>query len=265
MATTTNYSWATPEDTDLVKDGAAAIRTLGSSADTTVKNLNPGTTAGDIDYYTSSTAKNRVAIGSNGQVLTVAAGVPSWATPATAGAFTLITPTSTANSGGTVTTSGAAVTASGVNSVSLNGIFSATYEDYLIVIDNITGNTTDDFALRFRASGTDNTGATNYKYCILYGTDAGVAGAAGSAGISYAFAFEVTNVANASLGTVINVWNPFNAATITSFASTHRRTAGSGLTTGRTVAIGSFDGITFTDAALGRTFSGTIRVYGYSK
>jgi len=36
MATTTNYSWATPDDTDLVKDGAAAIRTLGSSIDSTV-------------------------------------------------------------------------------------------------------------------------------------------------------------------------------------------------------------------------------------
>ena len=36
MATTTNYGWATPNDTDLVKDGASAIRTLGSSIDTTV-------------------------------------------------------------------------------------------------------------------------------------------------------------------------------------------------------------------------------------
>jgi hypothetical protein len=87
MATTTNYSWATPEDTDLVKDGAAAIRTLGSSADTTVKNLNPGTTAGDIDYYTSSTAKARIAIGTAGQVLQVNAGAtaPEWATPAAGG------------------------------------------------------------------------------------------------------------------------------------------------------------------------------------
>jgi hypothetical protein len=34
MATTTNYGWTTPDDTDLVKDGAAAIRTLGSSIDT---------------------------------------------------------------------------------------------------------------------------------------------------------------------------------------------------------------------------------------
>ena len=84
MPNTTNYNWATPADTDLVKDGAAAIRTLGSSADTTVKNLNPGTTAGDIDYYTSSTAKARIAIGTAGQVLQVNAGAtaPEWAAPA---------------------------------------------------------------------------------------------------------------------------------------------------------------------------------------
>lgn len=36
MATTTNYAWETPDDSDLVKDGAAAIRTLGSEIDTTV-------------------------------------------------------------------------------------------------------------------------------------------------------------------------------------------------------------------------------------
>jgi hypothetical protein len=29
MATTTNFDWETPDDTDLVKDGAAAMRTLG--------------------------------------------------------------------------------------------------------------------------------------------------------------------------------------------------------------------------------------------
>jgi hypothetical protein len=36
MASTTNYSWSTPDDTALVKDGASAIRTLGSSVDTTL-------------------------------------------------------------------------------------------------------------------------------------------------------------------------------------------------------------------------------------
>lgn len=82
MPTTSNYGWTTPADTDLVKDGAAAIRTLGNSVDTTTKNLNPETTLGDISYRSSTSNTNtRLPIGSTGQVLTVAAGVPSWATP----------------------------------------------------------------------------------------------------------------------------------------------------------------------------------------
>jgi hypothetical protein len=82
MANTTNYNWETPDDTDLVKDGAAAIRTLGNSIDTTTKALNPETTLGDISYRSSTSNTNtRLAIGSAGQVLTVAAGVPSWASP----------------------------------------------------------------------------------------------------------------------------------------------------------------------------------------
>jgi hypothetical protein len=36
MATTTNYSWSTPDNTSYVKDGASSIRTLGSSVDTTL-------------------------------------------------------------------------------------------------------------------------------------------------------------------------------------------------------------------------------------
>jgi len=83
MATTTNYSWETPDDTDLVKDGAAAIRTLGSSIDTTTKALNPSTTLGDIEYRSSTANTNtRLPIGTNGQVLAVVGGVPAWATTA---------------------------------------------------------------------------------------------------------------------------------------------------------------------------------------
>jgi hypothetical protein len=90
MATTTNYGWTTPDDTALVKDGAAAIRTLGSSVDTTTKNLNPSTTLGDIEYRSATANTNtRLAIGTTGQVLTVSGGVPAWAT-SSAGGMTLI-------------------------------------------------------------------------------------------------------------------------------------------------------------------------------
>jgi len=83
MASTTNYNWSTPDDTALVKDGAAAIRTLGSSIDTTTKALNPSTTLGDIEYRSSTANTNtRLPIGTTGQVLAVVGGVPAWATTA---------------------------------------------------------------------------------------------------------------------------------------------------------------------------------------
>jgi hypothetical protein len=85
MATTTNYGWTTPDDTALVKDGASAIRTLGSSVDTTTKALNPSTTLGDIEYRSSTANTNtRLGIGTTGQVLAVSGGVPAWSTPASA-------------------------------------------------------------------------------------------------------------------------------------------------------------------------------------
>ena len=88
MATTTNYGWTTPDDTALVKDGAAAIRTLGSSVDTTTKNLNPETTLGDIAYRSSTANVNtRLALGTANQQLRVNAGAtaPEWFTPAAGG------------------------------------------------------------------------------------------------------------------------------------------------------------------------------------
>lgn len=63
MATTTNFGWETPDDTDLVKDGASAMRTLGNSIDTSFVDLKGGT---------------------SGQMLTKASGTDldfTWVTP----------------------------------------------------------------------------------------------------------------------------------------------------------------------------------------
>jgi hypothetical protein len=95
MATTTNYSWTTPDDTDLVKDGASAIRTLGSAIDTTVF-TNAGAAVpksvidaeGDLIVGDAADAVQRLAIGSNGNVLTVDTsldGKIKWAAPASSG------------------------------------------------------------------------------------------------------------------------------------------------------------------------------------
>ena len=58
MANTTNFNWETPDDTDLVKDGAAAMRTLGNAIDASFVDLKGGTTGQilskasntDLDY-----------------------------------------------------------------------------------------------------------------------------------------------------------------------------------------------------------------------
>jgi hypothetical protein len=54
MANTTYFGWETPDDTDLVKDGAAAIRTLGQAIDTSLQDLEGGTT-GQVLSKTSNT------------------------------------------------------------------------------------------------------------------------------------------------------------------------------------------------------------------
>lgn len=103
MATTTNFGWETPDDTDLVKDGAAAIRTLGSAIDTSLVDLKGGTTGqlltkatnadmdfswaspsgiaasafeakGDILIGTGSGTYDNLALGTNNWVLTAASG-----------------------------------------------------------------------------------------------------------------------------------------------------------------------------------------------
>jgi hypothetical protein len=115
MATTTpNFGWPVPTSTDLVKDGAVAIEGLGDAIDASLLDLkggttnqvlaknsntdmdfkwvsdatgmtNPMTTTGDTIYSSSGSTPARLGIGSTGQVLTVAGGIPSWATPATSG------------------------------------------------------------------------------------------------------------------------------------------------------------------------------------
>lgn len=52
--TTTNFGWSIPSDTDLVKDGASAMRTLGNSIDTSMAELKGGTT-GQVLSKTSNT------------------------------------------------------------------------------------------------------------------------------------------------------------------------------------------------------------------
>lgn len=168
MANTTNFGWETPDDTDLVKDGAAAMRTLGSAIDTSMADLkggttgqvlsknsntdmdfiwttdatgmtNPMTTTGDTIYSSSGSTPARLGIGTTGQVLTVNGGVPSWATPSS-GSLTLLSTTSLA----------------GVSTLTVSSI-SQDYTHLLILVEDFYMSTNDkNLAIRFNGDTGSN-------------------------------------------------------------------------------------------------------------
>jgi hypothetical protein len=173
MATTTNFGWVTPDNTALVKDGASAIRTLGSSIDSSMGDLkggttgqvlakassadmdfvwsadaagmtNPMTTTGDTIYSSSGSTPARLGIGTTGQVLAVSGGLPAWTTLAGAGAsYTLL------NTGGTALTGSNTVTVSGISN-----------QDKIFVIIDVGSSTNLNTEIGLRING--DTGS-NYR------------------------------------------------------------------------------------------------------
>ena len=247
MPTTTNYGWTTPADTDLVKDGASAIRTLGSAIDTTTKNLNPQTTLGDLAYRSSTANTNtRLAVGSNGQVLTVSSGVPTWATP-TAAALTKVVSASFSNVANTGTT--------------FDGCFTSTYDNYIIYF-NLMYASTNTVNLQFQ---TRNAGSTQ-----------------GTGGDYYGSFTRGTTLVSTTSGTSFNMLNLTNVSTQTASASMHfyrntTKIAWNYLAQGRGTGNEGMFGGGFNDAvsALGSdgfilsassgNIYGTVTVYGVQK
>jgi len=117
---TTNYGFVLPTSSDLVTDLPADFDVALQGVDTRLKALQPGTTLGDIAYSSATANTNtRLGIGTTGQVLAVSGGVPAWTTPATStSALTKIVT-------GTFTTSAG---------VAINGCFSSTYDNYVVLI-----------------------------------------------------------------------------------------------------------------------------------
>jgi hypothetical protein len=72
MATSPIYSWPEPDNTDLVKNGALAIRTMGNAIDTTMATMTPKSTytaKGSIAAATAASTPANLAVGSNGTAL----------------------------------------------------------------------------------------------------------------------------------------------------------------------------------------------------
>jgi len=140
MATTTpNFGWSVPTSTDLVKDGATAIETLGDSIDASLVDLKGGTTGQvlsknsntDMDFTWIEQDDSTMAFNAQtGTTYTlVAADLNKWVTCSNAGAITVTVPPSVFVAGNMVNVqqigtgqvsfaqgSGVTITSSGVTS-----------------------------------------------------------------------------------------------------------------------------------------------------
>jgi hypothetical protein len=176
--TTTNFGWDIPQSTDLVKDGATAIAALGQDIDTALVDLKGGTTGqvlakasntdldfswvaqddsnaiqnaivdakGDLIAATAADTPARLAVGTNGQVLTAdsaeATGL-KWATSASGG-MTLLSTTSL---------SGATTTISSI---------SGSYKNLIILIKDFYSSSNSDVLMSVNG---DNTAANYQQLC----------------------------------------------------------------------------------------------------
>ena len=239
MATTTNYSWTTPDDTALVKDGASAIRTLGTAIDTTTKNLNPSTTLSDIEYRSSTANTNtRLGIGSTGQVLTVSGGVPAWSTPS-ASAMTLITSGS--------------LTGSAVDLTSISG-----YNDLQLVLRDFYPNSTST-SLRLRLNA--DSGA-NYSTSLYRTTATSIDNGSGTNQISFNDGATQQSNSNTNAHLVINFYDYANTTSKKVFPSYY--VYNSSITVGAVNSYNVTGAITQINLACnsGNFGGGTYRLYG---
>ena len=173
----------------------------------------------------------------------------------------LITPTSVAGTG--VTLSGGKVSFSAATSVSVNGCFTATYDNYALVADFTAASANNAISLRLRVGGVDAT--TNYAGVRLYTLNTTVGADIDPTGTDEWYV-TATNSTRPTSDTHLYCNGPAKAA-ITTYTAHSFGSGGSGggslyqfLLAGNHTTTTAYDGFTiFTDTG---TFAGTLRVYG---
>lgn len=188
MATTTpNFGWDIPQSTDLVKDGATAIAALGTDIDTALVDLKGGTTGqvlskasntdldftwvaqddsnaiqnaivdakGDLISATAADTPARLAVGTNGQVLTADS------TQSTGLAWTTI-------SAGSMTSLASGSLAAAQTGVDLQSISSA-YNQLMLYVNGWSSNAAEELWIRL-----NNDTSTNYSRASIRSTGTSV-------------------------------------------------------------------------------------------
>ena len=250
---TTNYSFAMPTNTDLVKDLPADFDIFGQAVDDRIKALNPETTAGDISYRGSTAnAKTRLAIGTAGQVLAVNSGAtaPEWKTIGSAG-ISLINRSTFTN----------------VASHAVDNVFTSSYKSYVIVVEGMYGASGGAMDFNFRyggSSGSTATEATHYWHRSkgLYNDASWSVGANGNGTTSIKIG-DSCGVATYPFHSTVNVFNVGNTSQVPTITFASNMAGGSG-----GIAVGGgtlYEQRNYTGFILtgGSNITGAVAVYGY--
>lgn len=173
-----------------------------------------------------------------------------------------IVPTSVAVGSGTGSADSLGnVTFSGASSVSLNGCFTSTYDNYKILISS-SSSAGGSFNMRLRVSGSDNT-SSDYNFQRIYAQSGTVGGVRQNAFSYFEIGYLTTNIYNSYS---IEMFSPFETKTTSGNSIVVQNSSsdpnydsyvyGTDVTT-------SYTGFTMYPAS--GTITGTIRVYGYSQ
>jgi hypothetical protein len=152
---------------------------------------------------------------------------------------------------------------SAVSAHSVNDVFSASYEDYLVKISLSSQSASNSLTMRLRASGSDNS-SSNYAWSRYhnFGSDPTYVGTHLSPATSWRI-----GQGNTSQPSDVNlqIYSPFasritnfNAQEATNFGSP---ASGQGVSGGSTSITTAYDGFTIIPSA--GNITGTVRVYGY--
>lgn len=175
----------------------------------------------------------------------------------------LIKPSSVAKTGASSTATinaGGSVTFSLCETLSLNGVFSSTYDNYIVDMHAIDDGTT---FLRLRVSGTDNSTANSYVSQLLDASSTTVSGARFTGDLARSFYSDRNkpngntmymygpHLAQPTAGRSVNA-NAISSARLVDWAWTHNQST-------------SYDGFTLIRTSTAVTMSGLIKVYGLVK
>ena len=273
--TTTNFGWDIPQSTDLVKDGATAIAALGQDIDTALVDLKGGTTGqvlsktsntdmdftwvttddtnaiqnaivdakGDLIAATAADTPARLAVGTNGQVLTAdstAATGLAWATP-TSGGMTLLS---------TTTLTGTSTSITSINQ---------TYTDLVIRIFDFYVTGSGGIGMTLNSNTTANTYTTRYTQAYGATTENGAFLAATY--YPYNSALATTTKKNFLDITIPNYTDTTSNKVIEQFAALDDGTLISNVNVGAFKSTTAITSVQINTTATGWA-AGTVKIYG---